>query len=68
MRLFLMNTEEVFDKADMGKRSKISGETLKKEVKLLEEIGLIRSRVVVKMRPKKSGKDGILEKDRKSVV
>lgn len=62
MRLFLMNTEEVFDKADMGKRSKISGETLKKEVKLLEEIGLIRSRVVVKMRPKPSGKDGVLEK------
>ncbi len=62
MRLFLMNTEEVFDKTEMGKRSKISGDTLRKEVKLLEEIGLIKSRIVVKMRPKASGKDGALEK------
>ncbi len=62
MRLFLMNTEEVFDKAEMGKRSKIAGETLRKEIKLLEDIGLIKSRVVVKMRPQKSGKDGALEK------
>ena len=62
MRLFLMNTEEVFDKTEMGKRSKISGGTLRKEIKLLEEIGLIKSRVVVKMRPKPSGKDGVLEK------
>lgn len=62
MRLFLMNTEEVFDKTEMGKRSKISGDTLRKEVKLLEEIGLIKSRIVVKMRPKVSGKDGALEK------
>ncbi len=62
MRLFLMNTEEVFDKTEMAKRSKIAGETLKKEIKLLEDIGLIKSRVVVKMRPKASGKDGALEK------
>ncbi len=62
MRLFLMNTEEVFDKTEIGKRSKISGETLKKEIRLLEDVGLIKSRVVVKMRPKPSGKDGVLEK------
>ncbi len=62
MRLFLMNTEEVFDKGDMGKRSKVSGDTLRKEIRLLEEIGLIRTRVVVKMTPKKNGKDGALDK------
>lgn len=62
MRLFLMNTEEVFDKTEMGKRSKISGDTLRREIKLLEDVGLIKSRVVVKMRPKRSGKDGALEK------
>jgi hypothetical protein len=62
MRLFLMNTEEVFDKGEMGKRSKISGGTLRKEIKLLEDIGLIKQRVVIKMRPKRSNKSGVLEK------
>ncbi len=56
MRLFLMNPEDVFDKTEMGKRSKISGETLRKEIKLLEDIGLIKSRVVVKMKQSKTGK------------
>jgi hypothetical protein len=62
MRLFLMNPEDVFDKGEMGKRSKISGDTLKREAKLLEEVGLIKPRTVVKMTQKKSGKDGELEK------
>jgi hypothetical protein len=62
MRLFLMNTEEVFDKVEMGKRSKVTGDSLRKEIKLFEDVGLIKSRVVIKMRPKKSGKDGDLEK------
>lgn len=62
MRLFLMNPEDVFDKVEMGKRSKISGDTLRKETKLLEDVGLIKERVVVKMRPKRSGKGGELEK------
>lgn len=62
MRLFLMNTEEVFDKVEISKRSKITGDALKKEIKLLEDIGLIKSRVVIKMHPKASSKDGVLEK------
>ncbi len=61
MRLFLMNPEDVFDKTEMGKRSKISGDTLRKEIKLLEDIGLIKSRVVIKMKPAKSG-NGEMEK------
>lgn len=62
MRLFLMNPEDVFDKGEMGKRSKITGEILRKETKLLEEIGLIKERAVVKMRPKRSSRGGELEK------
>ena len=62
MRLFLMNPEDVFDLAEMGKRSKVSGTTLRKEVALLSGVGLIKQRVMVKMRPKTSGKDGELEK------
>ena len=50
MRLFLMNTEDVFDKLEMGKRSKVAGGTLAHEIKLLLDIGLIKPRVIVKMR------------------
>jgi hypothetical protein len=46
----------------MRTRSKISGTTLRKEAKLLLDVGLIKSRVVVKMRPKRSGKSSELEK------
>ena len=64
-----MNPEDVFEKVDMGKRSKVAGDTLRKEIKLLEEVGLIKARVLIKMTPKrtaskkrsKSG-DGEMEK------
>ncbi len=62
MRLFLMNPEDVFEKAEMGKRSKITGDTLRKEVKLFEDVGFIKPRVMVKMRPKAGGGGGQLEK------
>ncbi|OGZ11200.1 MAG: hypothetical protein A2942_03745 [Candidatus Lloydbacteria bacterium RIFCSPLOWO2_01_FULL_50_20] len=62
MRLFLMNPEDVFDYAEMAKRSKVLGSGLRKEVGLLAGVGLIKLRVMVKMRPKPSGKDGELEK------
>jgi predicted nucleotidyltransferase len=62
MRLFLMNPEEVYDKKMMAKRSKVADDALRKEVDLFREIGLIKERVVVRMSPKKSGKDGDLEK------
>ena len=61
MRLFLMNPEDVFDKTEMGKRSKIAGDTLRREIKLLEDVGLIKARSVVKMKPSKTDK-GELEK------
>jgi len=61
MRLFLMNPEDVFDRAEMGKRSRISGALLRKEVALLVNVGLITARTVIKMRPK-GRKGGELEK------
>ncbi len=62
MRLFLMNSEDVFEKIEMGKRSKVTGATLSREIRMLESIGLIKQRTVIKMHPKKSSKDGELEK------
>lgn len=62
MRLFLMNPEDVFDLVEMGKRSKVSGTTLRKEVALLANIGLIKPRVMVKMQPKPKGMGDELEK------
>lgn len=58
----MMNTEDIFDRKEMAKRSKISGETLAKEIRLFLDIGLIKERMVLKMRPKHSGKSGELEK------
>lgn len=62
MRLFLMNPEDVFDKMEMEKRSKVTGATLAKEIRILEDVGLIKKRVMIKMKQKKDGKDGPLEK------
>ncbi len=64
MRLFLMNPEDVFDKIEMGKRSKVAGATLTKEIRILEDVGLIKQRVVIKMKQAKSGKNGVLEKQK----
>lgn len=57
-----MNPEDVFEVAEIGKRSKVASAALRKEIKLLTDIGLIKQRVVIKMRPKHSGKEGQLEK------
>lgn len=62
MRLFLMNPEDVFEKIEMGKRSKVTGATLSKEVRMLEGVGLIKQRTVIKMHPKKSSKGGEFQK------
>lgn len=64
MRLFIMNPEDVFDRKSVAKRSKIGGETLGKELRLLLDVGLIKERTVVKMTPKPSGKDGELQKQK----
>ena len=55
MRLFLMNPEDIFEKAEIGRRSKVSGEVLRKELKLLLDIGLIAERTMVRLVPRKQG-------------
>jgi hypothetical protein len=72
MRLFLMNPEDIFEKAEIGKRSKVAGDTLRKELKLLEDVGLIKPRSMVKLFPrkvtsKKAAKAGEDEMDRRKV-
>ena len=62
MRLFLMNPEDVFDYADMNRRSKVGAALLRKEVALLAGVGLIKPRVVVKMKPKRGKAGGELIK------
>ncbi len=62
MRLFLMNAEDVFSRDGIERRSKVGGATLRKELKLLEEIGLIKARSILQMRQKPRSKSGQLEK------
>lgn len=62
MRLFLMNPEDVFDMPEVSKRSKVASSILRKEMKLLLDVGLIKQRVVVKMIPKRGSKSGALDK------
>lgn len=49
MRLFLMNPEDVFDVKDTARRTKVDAATLRKELRLLEEVGLIKSRQFMKL-------------------
>lgn len=62
MRLFLMNIDDVFDLKEVEKRSKVSGTTLRKEVKLFQDVGLIKTRTMLKMQQKPSGKVGEMKK------
>lgn len=55
LRLFLMNPEGIFDIDDISKRSKISLAPLRKEVKMLLEIGFIKERRYLKLVPQKNG-------------
>ena len=61
MRLFLMNPEDVFDIPEISKRSKVASIQLRKEIKLLLDIGLIKQRVIIKMIPRR-GKEGAFDK------
>lgn len=62
MRLFLMNPEDVFDIKEATRRSKVGVTMLRKEVRMFQDIGFIKPRTMVKMIPRKDGKDGDLEK------
>ncbi len=56
LRLFLMNPEGIFDIDDVSKRSKVALPPLRKEIKMLLEIGFIKERRYLKLVPEKNGK------------
>jgi hypothetical protein len=61
MRLFLMNPEDVFDRKEILRRSKVSSAVLSREMRLLRDVGLVKPRTMVKM-VLTGRKDGALEK------
>lgn len=56
LRLFLMNPEEIIEKTEVEKRAKVSSQDSAKELKMLEEIGLLKQRSFFKDKKYKSGK------------
>lgn len=58
IRLFLLNSEDVFENADIIKRSKVTSSTVRKELVVLAKAGLIRKKSFFKEIPPrtKSGK------------
>lgn len=56
LRLFLMNPDEIIEKKDVEKRAKINSTDATKELKMLEEIGLVKHRSFFKDKKYKSGK------------
>lgn len=56
MRLFLFNTEDIFDVVDISEKSKVSKDTAKKEISLLEKSKLIKRKNFSKLVIKKKGK------------
>jgi hypothetical protein len=56
MKLFLFNDQSYFDKDDVSTRTKVSGSEVQKELKLLSEISLIKSRVITKLHKTKTDK------------
>lgn len=66
MRLFLMNSEEIYEIADVAQRARTSTDVARKEVRLLRDIGLVKEREAIKMLPKSAkGKGGETELKKK---
>jgi hypothetical protein len=57
-----MNPEDVFDRREMMRRSKVSSAQLTKELRLLKDVGLIKPGKMLKMYPLEGGKPGEMEK------
>lgn len=62
LRLFLMNPEDVFDIPEIVRRSKIDTVTVRRELKLLEDIEFIKSREVTRTFPGRSKKSEPIKK------
>lgn len=56
IRLFLFNPETAFDTKKISDRAKVSPPQVRKEVKNLEEIGLIRKKTLIQRSPKGKAK------------
>lgn len=48
IRLFLLNSEDVFENAEISKRSKVTPIVVRKEVALLEKVGMIKKKSFLK--------------------
>ncbi|MCK5285920.1 MAG: hypothetical protein KAJ58_01690 [Candidatus Pacebacteria bacterium] len=66
MRLFLSNEDIIFDNADISKRTKVSLVNLRKELKVFENISLIKKRVFYKEITKKVKGKEVIEKKKTS--
>ncbi len=62
MRLFLFSEQIPFDVADIVARAKVTPAEVKKEVVVLEKIGLVKRRIFFKEVSKKKGKKTIIQK------
>lgn len=56
LRLFLMNPDEILEKKDIEKRAKVKTSETTRELKMLEEIGIIKQKSFFKDKKYKSGK------------
>ncbi len=48
MRLFILNSEQIFDIDDVAKRSKVKASASRVELKLIESVGLVSKKTFVK--------------------
>ena len=62
LRLFLFNPENIFDKKEICRRSKLQPHTVQREVALFERIGLIKRKSFFKEREQKRGRKKTLKK------
>jgi len=56
MKLFLFNPEELLEKSEIIKKTKVSSVKIQKELKDLSAIGLLKKRIFIKSSQTKSGK------------
>jgi len=64
MRLFLFNSEEIFDVLSIAQKSQVNKNIVKRETKILEKAGLIQKKSYIKIIQKKKGKKIINKKQK----
>jgi len=64
MRLFLFNSEEIFDFLSIAKKSQVNKNIVRRETKILENAGLILKKSYIKIIQKKKGKKIINKKQK----